>query len=234
MPRASVIFATYNEKENIVPLTKAVLAELKKAGISGQVVIVDDNSPDGTAELAKREFRQNRAVKVVKRTERGLATALYRGIRESSGKVVVVMDADFSHEPRLVPKLVRLAEEHGVASGSRYVKGGGFRTKLHRSITTNLFTSYVKLMLGTRVSDYTMGFIAIRKDVLAKIEPGKVFYGYGDYSIRLFWQLRKKGIKVVEIPAFYAYRRAGQTKTKVLNMGLQYGISVLKLKLGLK
>ncbi|CAO0821015.1 hypothetical protein DFAR_2070005 [Desulfarculales bacterium] len=122
-PLISVVLPTYNELENIVPLVSEILARTAEAGYRVQVVVVDDNSQDGTQEALQKAFGQNQRLKlVVRQHERGLATALWQGINEAQGQVVVIMDSDFNHHPR---DLVRVlgALPSRLVIGSRYVPG---------------------------------------------------------------------------------------------------------------
>lgn len=230
--KASIILATYKEKENITKLIKALLEACKKAKITPEIIVVDDNSPDGTAKAVEKEYSKNKKVKIiVRKNERGLATAIRRGIEESKEDILVFMDTDFSHNPNLVPKLIKLTKDKDIVSGSRYVKGGDLQTDLHRNIITILEQLYVRFMIGYNITDYTLGFLAIRKSLLNKLNLDKIFYGYGDYCIRLFhYTSKKKNTKILEIPATYKIREEGESKTNIIKHSFQYFFEVLKLR----
>jgi dolichol-phosphate mannosyltransferase len=230
--RTSVVLATYKEKENLVRLIKAIFNAFKKNDLACDIVVVDDNSPDGTADSVRKAFGSDSRVKVIVRTEeKGLATAIRRGIDESEGDVLVFMDTDFSHDPNLIPKMVKLTKGYDIVSGSRYVQGGGIQSKWYRTLTTTAMEMYIRIMLGLKVKDYTNGFLAVRRSLLNKLNLDKIFYGYGDYCIRLFYHSLKKGAHILEIPAVYKFREEGVSKTNVLKHGIQYGLEVLKLKI---
>jgi dolichol-phosphate mannosyltransferase len=229
--KASIILATYKEKENIVSLIKALFDACKKEKIQCEIIVVDDNSPDHTADAVKKEYGKNKRVKlIVRKNERGLATAILRGIRESKHDTVVFMDTDFSHDPKLVPKLIKLTKKYDIASGSRYVKDGKLKTDFHRTVITFLEQFYVRFMIGSSITDYTLGFLAIKKSLLNNLDLDKIFYGYGDYCIRLFHHAKKSNAQILEIPAIYKNREQGESKTKVIKHSIQYFFEVLKLR----
>ena len=229
--KTSVILATYNEKENINKLISAILNIFKKNNLECNIVVVDDNSPDKTADIVRKKYRRNKKIKIiVRKNEKGLATAIKRGIEESDGEILVFMDTDFSHDPGLIPKMIRLTKNYEVVSGSRYIKGGGIETKSYRKIATTIMEIYIRIILGTNIKDFTNGFVAVRRDLLDNLNLEEIFYGYGDYCIRLFYYALKRKAKILEIPAFYKFRKEGGSKTNILSHGLQYALEVLKLR----
>lgn len=228
--KVSVVLATYNERDNIVKLVPALVNSFKPSGLDYEVIVVDDRSPDGTAAAAREAFGSNKKVKIIVRNERGLATALRRGVEESSGDVVVLMDTDFSHDPSQVGDLARLAVKSGISSGSRFVHGGKFVARAYRSFGTRFVQLFARFVLGVPCTDFTNGFVAIRSDALKKLNFNKVFVGYGDYCIRLFYYLTKAGYKIVEIPSVYRPRLHGDSKTRELGTGIDYIKEIVKLR----
>lgn len=235
--KVSVVLATYNERDNIVPLIDAVIKNLgKNKKYALEVVVVDDSSPDGTYGAVMAKYGKDRRVRAIRRFERGLATALRRGIEESSGDVVVLMDTDFSHDPSQLPELVKLAQEYGVGNGSRFISGGKFVGKKYRSVVTRLLQLFARVVLGVPASDFTNGFVAIRRDALRGLDFGRIFFGYGDYCFRLFYYIynvHKHRFRIAELPSYYKPRIHGQSKTKEFKTGLQYVANILRLRLGL-
>ena len=231
--KVSVILPTYEERGNIRNLSTELIKAIKKAGYSAEIIIVDDNSRDGTGEEAKRISRKRREVKAIIRNERGLATAILRGIREASGSVIVAMDADFSHPPRFVPHLLKGLDSADAVFASRYVKGGSMdadRAQYHLS----KFLNYViKWVLGIPVIDSTGGFFAIKKQALDGLNAKAIFHGYGDYCFRLIHALKSRKSGISEIPFRYMPRRYGTSKTRLLKAGVSYGMEALRLRLGL-
>jgi dolichol-phosphate mannosyltransferase len=230
--RVSVILPTYNEKGNIAELSRALIPQVRKAGYAPEIVIVDDSSPDGTGKLAKELSKRHREIKAVVRTERGLATAVLRGVRESTGSIIVVMDTDFSHPPEFVPALLREMEGADAVFASRYVMGGSMRMDVLQYWFSKLFNYVIKALLGIKVLDSTGGFFAIRKDALKGVLTESVFHGYGDYCFRMLYALKPARLKIREIPFKYMPRRYGKSKTPLLKTAIKYGIEALRLRLG--
>ncbi len=231
--KVSVVLATYNEKGNILPLIAAIIKKLEESGKYGlEIIVVDDSSPDGTYDAIVDKYGKDRRITAIKRHERGLATALRRGIEESSGDVVVMMDADFSHSPSQLPKLVELALKCGVGNASRFAAGGKFEGKIYRSLVTHLLQVLARVVLGVPVTDFTNGFVALRRDILQGLDMSKIFFGYGDYCIRLLYYVhgRHGRFRIAEVPSYYKPRFYGQSKTKELRTGLQYVINILRLR----
>ncbi len=233
--KASVVLATYNEKDNIAPLIDSVIKNLEKGAekYDYEIVVVDDNSPDGTSDVVRKKCALNKRVKLITRAERGLATALRRGIEESSGNIIVMMDTDFSHDPSQLRDLIKLAWENGVGSGSRFMTGGRFAGKKYRSVVTKLLQVFARTVLCVSATDFTNGFVAVRKDVLKRLDINRIFFGYGDYCIRLFYYAHKKGVRIAEMPSSYKPRIYGQSKTRELETGIKYVANILRLRFGL-
>jgi len=228
MKTVSVVLGTYNEKDNIIQLIKSLLRNLKT--YSPEIIVVDDSSPDGTAEVVRRTF--GKRVQVIVRRQRGLATALHRGISEARGDVVLLMDADFSHDPEQAPRLVEFAMRYGAANGSRFRKGGMFESRKHRSLGTQLVQTYAKVLMRSNITDFTNGYVAVQRKLLMSLDLPRIFYGYGDYGVRLFYRLQQRGVRVAELPVKYRSRTKGITKTREWRTGLMYqwNTTVFRLK----
>ncbi len=231
--KVSVVLPTYNEKGNIEGLSEELLKEIRKAGYAPEIVIVDDSSPDWTGEAAKELGKKHREIKAIIRTERGLGTAVLRGIRESSGSTIVLMDCDFSHPPQFVPVLLKELENADAVFASRYVKGGSMKTDRLQYCLSLLFNYAIKTILGIPVLDSTNGFFAIRKNALAGIRMERVFRGYGDYCFRMLYALKPAKLKIKEVPFNYMPRRHGRSKTSLFRAGFSYWTEALKLRAGL-
>jgi dolichol-phosphate mannosyltransferase len=228
----SVVLPTYNEREGIAELVAEILAVARRADLDAEVLVVDDASPDGTAAHVEAVFRTEPAVRVrVRRDERGLASAIRQGIAEARGDVVVVMDSDGNHDPALLPLMVRCAEAFDVVIGSRYVLGGGMLTSRFRYWASYGFNVIIRLVLGLRIHDSLSGYLAFRPGVLRGVDPEAVFYGYGDYAIRLLHHVVREGGSVLEIPTVYRFRKGGESKTRFFAYVWTYLASVLRLRL---
>ena len=231
--KVSVVLPTYNERGNIAELSLQLIKAIKKAGYSAEIIIVDDSSPDRTGEEAKKLSRKHTEVKVIVRTERGLATAIRRGINESSGEIIIAMDTDFSHSPVFVPALLKELRNADAVFASRYASGGSMETDRVQYYLSKLFNYVIQLLLGISVLDSTGGFFAIKKEALRGLNMEKVFRGYGDYCFRMLYALKPRKLRIKEIPFKYMPRKYGRSKTPLLRTGLSYGIEALKLRFGL-
>jgi len=228
--KTSVILPTYNERDNIVELIESIDSYLAPAGLEYEVAVVDDNSPDGTADLVRQAFRNDPRVKVMVRQERGLATAIKHGILHSSGEIIVVMDTDFNHDPRMIPQMVKFLEYYDIIIGSRFVMGGGMedKTRYYLSFLYNLF---IRMLFRTQVQDNLSGFFSMYRSKLLELDLDRIFYGYGDYFIRLLMTAWRTRLAMLEVPVFYRLRLHGHSKTQFLKTFGQYTRSVLRLRL---
>jgi dolichol-phosphate mannosyltransferase len=227
----SVVLPTYNEREGIAELVTEILAVAGQARLALEVLVVDDDSPDGTAGHVRDVFRAEPAVRVhVRRGERGLATAIRRGISESRGDTIVIMDSDGNHDPVLVPLMVRCAEDFDVVIGSRYVLGGGMLSSAFRYWGSYAFNILIRVGLGLRIHDNLSGYLAFRRPVLDRVDPDTIFYGYGDYAIRFLRQVVQRGGRVLEIPTVYRFRKGGESKTRFFAYFWTYLASVIRLR----
>jgi len=150
----SVIIPTYNESENILPLLDRLTKELSKKGKTFEVIVVDDNSPDRTAEVVRNKYGGHPHIHVfTRKNERGLSTAILYGIKKSKGDVIVGMDADFNHPPELISQLIKELDSSHLVVASRFIRGGGMDEK-GRYIGTYFFNLFLKniTMIITKVN----------------------------------------------------------------------------------
>jgi dolichol-phosphate mannosyltransferase len=233
--KISVILPTYNERENIVPLIESLSGVFEGEGLDYQVVVVDDNSPDGTAQAVREKYPDTEKVKLILRNgQRGLATAVKRGIEESSGEVIVLMDVDFSHNPGDLPALLSNIGKYDLVNGSRYLKFGGFRGRSTARIFSMAINCFLRFVLGLKTSDNTNGFLVVKRSLLAGWELDRIFYGYGDFHFRLLYNAFQCNAAVEEVPVIYRPRCKGQTKTRCISDGWGYVLSALKIRLGIE
>jgi len=230
--KVSVILPTYNERENIVSLIEAVQAQLAARPESLEVLVVDDNSPDGTAAVVRERFGDDASVRVLVRTEeRGLATAIWHGIVHAEGDLVAVMDTDFNHDPEMLPQMIDFLKYYDIIIGSRFTHGGGMED-LVRYYFSFLYNFFVRFWLGTRVQDNLSGFFAMRRDRLMALSPEPLFRGYGEYFIRLLYVAWKSGYRLLEVPVFYRLRPHGESKSRFLGMIWTYTVTVFQMRFG--
>ncbi len=231
--KASIILPTYKEKDNIVELIQAIFASLEPNGLEYEVVVVDDNSPDGTAEAVRRNFDGDGRVKLFVRTgERGLATAIRYGVEHSNGEIIVSMDTDFNHDPKILPQMIKFLEFYDIVIGSRFVMAGGMEDRF-RQFSSLIYNYGIRLLFGTPVHDNLSGFFSIRRAELEALDLDQIYYGYGDYFIRLLMVAHKRGYRMLEVPVFYRLRLHGHSKTQFLSIFTQYSRALLILRLKL-
>ena len=162
----SIVIPTYNEAATIREFLDAVLAAAQHLSEPHEIVVVDDQSPDGTAAIIARSFADVPSIRVVPRTGiRGLGVAVRDGIARCSGDVILVMDADFNHDPRLIPYMIRLLDVFDLVVGSRFAPNGGMQEEYRHfgSFALNLF---LRVILRTQIQDNLSGFFAIRRNDL--------------------------------------------------------------------
>jgi dolichol-phosphate mannosyltransferase len=238
--KISIVLPTYNESQNMPGLIDEISSRMTAdVCISNppEIIVVDDNSPDGTADVCRSLGDTRRSVNVIVRTdERGLGSAVKRGILESNGEIVLVMDADFSHDCAMVPRLLAALDEDSIdiAIASRYAHGGNMTASQHLSVGSRALNLFIRNILGMPVRDITGGFFAVRRAALDGLNLDSIFTGYGDYCIALLYKGFKKGWHFEEIPFSYRPRRNGMSKTGFLWAGLSYGIRALRLRAGLE
>lgn len=215
-----VIIPTYNERENIGPLINSLQQEFKKVPHDMNILVVDDNSPDGTADIVKEESKKYKNVYLITGEKQGLGSAYIRGMRYAidvlNADVVMEMDADFSHKPEDVPRLIAVVDEGAdFVIGSRYVDGGKIPDDwglVRRMISKwgNIFARYVAGLY--KIRDCTAGFRAIRASVIKKIDLSNIrVQGYAFQMALLSQTLLKHGV-VKEVPVEFINRVKGETK----------------------
>ena len=214
MNEALIIIPTYNERDNLKTLCDQVLTALPSADL----LIVDDNSPDGTGQLADEMAAKNPRIQVLHRSGKlGLGTAYIAGFRFALSKgyeFIFEMDADFSHDPVYLPALLGAAKDGaGVVIGSRRVPGGGTENwGLGRQLISSGGSLYARTILGLDVRDLTSGFKCFRREVLAAIDLDAVRSNGYSFQIEMTYRAIRKGFSVAEVPIIFIDRRAGQSK----------------------
>jgi dolichol-phosphate mannosyltransferase len=211
---AWVILPTYNEAENLERIVGAVLEQLPDAA---KVLVVDDNSPDGTGEIADRLAAENERIRVLHRERKeGLGPAYLAGFRvalDAGAERIIEMDADFSHDPSYLPGLIAATENADLVIGSRYVPGGGVTDwgPVRRFISQG-GSVYARLALRVPVRDLTGGFKCFRREVLEAIDLDSIeARGYA-FQVETTYRALKMGFRVIELPIVFRDRREGSSK----------------------
>ncbi|HWA55364.1 MAG TPA: polyprenol monophosphomannose synthase [Solirubrobacterales bacterium] len=211
---AWVILPTYEEAENIEDFIAAVLPVLPA---SARILVVDDNSPDGTGEIADRLAVAEPRITVLHRTHKeGLGPAYIAGFRyalEHGAQLLLEMDSDFSHNPSYLPAMLAAMEDADLAIGSRYVAGGGVTDwGVVRQAISRGGSAYSRLVLGLDVCDLTAGFKCFRREVLESIDLDSIeSKGYA-FQVEITYRTVQRGFKVVEVPIVFRDREKGTSK----------------------
>jgi len=230
----SIILPTYNERDAINALITEIYETLEKKQFAFEIIVVDDNSPDGTYAAVAEKWKGNPRVRpFLREGEKGLATAILHGIRQSEGEKVIVMDTDFNHPPKLIPLLANITDYFEIASCSRYVIGGGMETSRFRYLGSRIFNKFIHYTLKMQTTDNLSGYYCFRKQVLAGLHAENIFFGYGDYYIRFLYVMQRLKHPIIEIPVVYKDRLGGLSKTNLKNEFFRYFRTVLRIKIGL-
>jgi glycosyltransferase involved in cell wall biosynthesis len=212
--KTTVIVPTYNERENLPDLVDQIL----NLDIKACVIVVDDNSPDGTGELADALAAGDRRMRVIHRPGKlGLGTAYIAGFKQAladEADRVVTMDADFSHHPRYIPALVSLTRRCHVGIGSRYVDGGGVTANwgIHRKFLSWGANHFARLMLGLKARDCTAGFRCYRREVLQSIDLDRIFSNGYSFLVEMLYKCQRLGYTFGETPILFEDRLKGDSK----------------------
>jgi len=226
-----VTIPTYNERENIQILIKKILS-LKVPGL--ETLVIDDNSPDGTWKVIKNIAKKNKGVHLLLRTaKRGRGYAGRAGFiwaLKNNADYIIEMDADLSHNPKYIPKLLEKVKKTDVVLGSRLVQGGvDKRESAIRRVITKLANLYTEIILGLKVKDCNSGYRCFTRKALEKINPEDIFSEGPSIVQEVLFKAHLKGLKVNEIPITFTERKLGQSKLGIKQLYKGY-IMVLKLK----
>jgi len=211
--RGLVIFPTYNEAENIERIVPEVLAKSPEL----EVLVIDDNSPDGTGDMVERMAQANPKIHLIRRPGKmGLGTAYVTGFKyvlEHGYDYCFEMDADFSHPPEKVPEMIELLKDYDLVIGSRYSDGVSVVNWPMRRLLLSFFACmYARIVTGAPIRDLTAGFKAYRRETLAGIDLDKLKEdGYG-FQIEIDFLTWRKGFRIKETPIVFTERRAGESK----------------------
>jgi dolichol-phosphate mannosyltransferase len=213
--QVNVIVPTYNERENI----KALVTQLLALPTGVLVIVVDDNSPDGTGDIADRLAEENPGrIDVIHRAGKlGLGTAYIAGFRRALAEgadLICTMDADFSHNPRYIPDMVaKIDQGYDLVIGSRYVPGGGSSgCTFDRKLLSWGANAFARTVLGLRAHDTTAGFRCYRREVLESVQLDEIKASGYSFLIEMLHRVRRRGWQVGEVPIIFENRRLGTSK----------------------
>lgn len=223
----SVVLPAYKEAENLNILVPLVCKALKN--YQHEVIVVDDNSMDLTEQYMNRLASEGLAVRlVIRKKNKGFANSIREGIESSSGDYILIMDSDGNHNPSYIPFMCEASKFYPCVVASRFQYGGGMPNKLRQNLSW-CFNVFVRLLTGNFVTDSLFGFILIEKRLLNSLDFDKIFWGYGDYCIRLLFYLQKLNASILQFPAMNGVRVHGEGNSKFLNVFWQYFTECIKL-----
>lgn len=232
MHKTLVVIPTYNEGQNIGTVLERVLG----AGSGIEVVVVDDNSPDGTAGVVKRAMEINPRLHLIEReSKQGLGTAYIRGFKYALGTdagLIMQMDADLSHDPGYIPDMLAAAEEYDLVIGSRYIKGVNVvNWPIERLMLSYMANVYTRVITGMPVHDATAGFKCFRRSVLEAIDLDDVISDGYCFQIEMNFRTWRKGFRIGEVPIVFVDRHSGTSKmSKRIIWEAIYKVWVLRFK----
>ena len=230
--KAVVVIPTYNERDNLERLTRQILSQHEAI----HLLVVDDNSPDGTGALADRLAAETQRVSVLHRAGKlGLGSAYREGFRlalDMGADLVVQMDADFSHDPAILPVFFEKMLESDLVIGSRYLNGVSVVNWPLRRLMLSYFASvYTRVITGLRISDCTSGFKCFRRSALEAIDLSRVRSDGYSFQIEMNFRCVEHGFRVTEVPIIFIDRHAGTSKMSK-RIVREAVLMVWKLKLG--
>lgn len=212
---AAVIIATYNEAENISPIIQSILQNV----VLTNIIIIDDNSPDGTAKIVRKLKNNDRIILRVRKKNKGYAPSILEGFEiafELGAKKIITMDADFSHDPSEIPNILTALRNNDVVIGSRYI--GGIRIlnwKMDRLLLSFFANHYIRFFSRMPFYDCTSGFRGYSRKVIEKVVKGQTFRSSGyAFLVEVLFSIHRKNFIIKEIPIIYSERRVGQSKMK--------------------
>jgi dolichol-phosphate mannosyltransferase len=223
----SVILPALNEFQNLKLLIPRLIKILPQ---NSEIIIIDDNSKDETFKKIKKKFLQKNVRIFLRKKNPGLALSIKKGINEAKGKFICVMDSDFNHQPSDLKKLIKIFSKNNfdLVCGSRYLNTKGF--SIDRYGFSKVFNIITNIILGKIITDNLSGFFIIKKKILNKLNLKKIFYGYGDYYIRLLFICKLKNFQIKEVKITYGKRKGGVSKSNLIKLFFQYLYSTIQIK----
>lgn len=220
----SVILPTHNEAGNIKEVILRTVKSLKK---DYEIIVVDDNSLDGTAGMVKKMRNNNHRIRlIVRRNKKGLPSALAEGIKQARGKTISFFDCDLSMPPEKLPQMIKLLAEYDLVNGSRFMKGGKDKRDFgYTKLFSLLINKLARIFIGNEITDYTGGFLVAKKNLIDEIPlKGE----HGSFYIGFLYLAKKKGLKITEVPYTFSPRSSGKSKISGLDSYLRVGTIYLK------
>lgn len=224
--RTSIVLPCYNEKENLKVLIPQIHQYLQQD--STEIIIVDDSSTDGTAQYFEEIKLKN--VTIINRLgkKKSLGASVGDGIQKSQGEIIVIMDSDLNHRPSELPIFIENMKFFDCVVASRFVYGGNMSSKF-RQISSWLFNIGTRILTKTLITDSLFGYLSIKRKLIKTIKIEDVFYGHGDYCIRLLYYFQKQRVTILQIPGVLGDRLYGTKNKKLFTTLIKYLGAVFNL-----
>ena len=205
--KISIVLPCYNEKENILALVPVIHEVL--GAYEHEILVVDDNSPDGTYQAIK-EKGYLYVVPILLTADSGFAKSIRCGIENAKGEIIIVMDSDFNHMPKYLPIMVDNMKYFDCVIASRFLYLPLEKhDSVFRIVSSWFFNLFIRMVLFSKVTENLFGFFAIKKSVVHQLNFDEIFWGFGDYFIRMLFYLQKKNHTILQIPAIFGQRNVG-------------------------
>lgn len=224
----SIIIPTYNEEKNISRLINSLTQNI--IDWDYEIIVVDDASTDDTFNIINELTISDNIIALHRKGIKGIFSAIRDGINLSNGNLILIMDADFSHPPEIVPELLKYVKDYDIISASRFIRYGKVEAPFLRKYGTIILNKFIRIILGLKLTDFTGGFHAIKK---TKFNQFNFKYNavWGEFDMELFYLAHKKKFKIKEIPFTYEFRREGHSKSEnLLKYAWVYFLRALQLR----
>lgn len=228
----SIVIPTYNERENVESIIGLIQDVFTKNNILGEILIIDDNSPDGTGKIADKLSKKYTNIRVFHRKGKlGIGAAYKFGFKKSIAPVVMEMDADNSHNPKYIPDFLDAMKTHDFAVGNRYIKGGGIiNWSTYRKFVSSFANSISATILRVKTKDITTGYRVYKKEVLQRINIDKITSNGYSFQVEILTRLIRAGCTLKEVPIVFVDRTRGKSKLSKLEV-IKFLYTVLRLRL---
>lgn len=237
--KLSIIIPTYNERENIQLIINKIIENLKDTKIDFRIIVVDDNSPDGTGKIVSEISKKNKRVFIVNREGKlGIGGAYTEGFKFSLKKLnpdlLITMDADLSHNPKYIPYIVNATKDYDVVIGSRYVRYGEIvNWGIVRKVISRGANILAKSVLGFKNNDCTSGFKCFKREIIESIDFSKISSKGYSFILEMLYICKEKGFRIGEVPIVFVNRSLGESKISKKEMYQTFKL-LLKLRFNKK
>ena len=228
----SFVIPTLNEHGNITRLIKKINDITKKHEISNEIIVIDDNSTDGTIEDIKNLQKHQKNLKlIVRKKPLGIGSAHLVGYNLTNGDLIISMDADLSHPPEKIPDVIeKIKIGYDIVVTSRYIKGGGTDKNYINQVISKIGSYFLSTTFGIKIKDFSTGYRAIRKEIWNKIKNYE-YSNKNNFLIESIFYAHKNGAKITDIPIFFKEREIGESKTPLLREAIKAFLLPFRMKL---